>query len=87
MEINSVREFRFPDGTVLPLTVVRDMSAYRENDTIDPQLVRTYEIRAYGSVNVPWLEDVETDERFTVTKLNTKFGFTYLTVQERNMGF
>lgn len=88
MEANSIREFQFSDDSILPLTVVKDSSTYLQtSDSLEPQLVRTYEVRAFGYVHDSHLIDVETEESFTVTKINTKMGYTYLTIQERNMGF
>ena len=87
MEANSVREFKFEDDTILPLTVVKVDFKYLNDDAAQPQLVKTYELRAVGSVYANELIDVETNEELTVTRIYSKLGFTYITVQERNMVF
>ena len=87
MEANSVREFKLPDGIILPLTVVRVDHKYLDTDTTQPQLVKSYELRAIGSLYADTLTDVLTDEELTVTRIYSKLGFTYITVQEKNMVF
>lgn len=86
MQVATKREFEI-DGEEITLTVVGESSKRQDGDNFNAQLVYSWLLRSKGYLHAEEVTDVETQETFTVTKIETKLGFTYLTVTRKNMIF
>lgn len=86
MEVATKRDFEV-NGEEIMLTVVGESSKYTDNDSLQPQLIKSYLLRSKGALSAEEVLDVEENELYSVTKIETKLGFTYLTVTRKNMIF
>lgn len=84
MEVATKRDFEV-NGEEIMLTVVGESSKYTDTDSLQPQLVKSYLLRSKGALSAEEVLDVEENELYSVTKIETKLGFTYLTVTRKNL--
>ena len=87
MEVASLKDFIINNETVMA-TVVSESSKYVNNeDSLNPQLVKSWLLRMSGPIFAETVTDKSTHDEYPVTKTYTKLGYTYFEVTERNNAF